>query len=125
MSKRKKKKKPIFVDSLHLKRDEGKLLKDTTVVEKVAVFRVSRRIGRLLSGLTIITGFTLFSFSLHVMVTTTQFYLPWLRSFFSSVFGFLRFDDLFTPQIEPLLMAGIVFLGLINALCGLILLTKE
>lgn len=125
MPKRKKKKRPIFVDSFHLKRGEGELLKDTTVVERVAVFRVSRRIGRLLSGLTIITGFTLFSFSMHVMVTTTQFSLPWLRSFFSSALGFLKFDNLFTDQMKPLLMAGIVFLGLINALCGLILLTKE
>ena len=125
MPKRKKKKRPISVDSFHLKRGEGKLLEDTTVVERVAVFRVSKRIGRLLSGLMIITGFTLFSFSLHVMVTTTPFSLPWLRSFFSSALGFLNFDDLFTPQIEPLLMAGIVFLGVINALCGFILLIKE
>jgi len=113
------------VDSFHLKRDEGKLLKDTIAAERDAVCRFCRRIDRPLSGLIIVTGFALFAFSLHVMVTTTQFSLPWLESFFSSALGFLKFDDLFTPQIEPLLMAGIVFLGVINALCGFILLTKE
>ncbi len=125
MPRRKKKDRHVSTDSFHLKRDEGKLLEDTTVTEKVALYRFCRRIGRILSGFVIVTGFTLFSFSLHVMVTTTQFSLPWLRSFFSTALGFINFDDLFTLQMKPLLLAGIFFLGVINALCGFILLTKE
>jgi hypothetical protein len=125
MPRRKKRKREISISSFHLKRREEPLLKDTTVVEKVAVFEVSSRFGRLLSSLIIGVGVLLFFFSLHVLVTTTELSIPWLRSFFNSFVGFINLEMFFTPQTEKITMGILGFFGVLNTLCGLLLLTKE
>ena len=124
MPRKKKKKRKISV-SPPPKRREAKLLKDTTGVERLAVFKVSRGIGRLLSGLIIGVGLLLFVFSLHILVTTTQLSVPWLKSFFDNVLGFLDIGIFFTDQVKGLTKVLLGFFGVLNTLCGLLLLTKE
>ena len=124
MPRKKKKKKEISVRPFLLKRrEEG--LKDANEVERIAFFKVSRRIGRLLSSLIIGFGVLLFVFSLHILVTTTELSVPWLKSFFGNVLGFLNLEMFFTPQMENLTIGLLGFLGVLNTLCGLLLLTKE
>ena len=99
----KKKKREIKVDTSHLRTEEEKLVEDTTRVEKLDVFEVSGRVGKYLSVLMIAVGAFLSFFSLHVLGS---------------------------PEQPPLLTSNLVialigFLGVINTLCGLILLAKE
>ena len=123
MPRRKKKIKEISI-SPPSKRREEMLIKDTTGVERLAVFKVSRRIGRLLSSLIIGVGVLLFVFSLHILVTTTELSVPWLRSFFNSFLGSLNIE-MFTDQMNKLTIGFLGFFGVLNTLCGLLLLTKE
>lgn len=103
MPRKKKKKREISISPLHLKRRKESLLEDTTGVERLAVFKVSRRIGRILSSLIIVVGLLLLVFSL----------------------GFLDIGMFFTDQMKKLTIGFMGFLGVLNTLCGLLLLTKE
>ncbi len=125
MPRKKNRKREISVRSFRLKCKEEPLLKDTTDVERVAVFEVSSRIGRLLSSLIIGVGVLLFVFSLNALVTTTELSIPWLKSFFSSLLGFINLEMFFTPQTEKITIGFLGFFGVLNTLCGLLLLAKE
>lgn len=102
MPRKKKKKREISIGPPPKRREE-RLLKDTTGVERLAVFKISRRIGRLLSSLIIGVGLLLFVFSL----------------------GFLDIGVFFTDQMEKVTIGLLGFFGVLNTLCGLLLLTKE
>ncbi len=100
---KKKQKKEILVDPYLLKRRE-ELLKDTTGAESYTVSKISTRLGRFLSYLMATVGFFFLFFSAYVILTRTQF--PFLGS-------------------EPLFFGILGFLGVINIICGLILLAKD
>jgi len=100
---KKKQKKEILVDPYFLKRSE-ELLKDTTGAESYTVSKISTRLGRFLSYLMAAIGLFFFAFSVCVILTKTSF--PFLGS-------------------EPLFFGILGFLGVMNILCGLILLARE
>jgi hypothetical protein len=100
--KKRRKKEPIVVPALALRRREEELLKDTTGVETLDVFKASARIGRRLSSLMIAVGALLSLFSVYSILTSAQF--------------------LFS---NPLFIGALGFLGAVNIFCGLILLAKE
>lgn len=104
MSKKKgKKKRTIRIETSPIRRAEEDLVKDTTGVEQLEVFKISGKVGRYLSFLMIAVGASLSILSLYVLVAMER--PPWLTS--------------------NIVIALIGFLGVINTLCGLILLTKE
>ena len=102
---KKKRKKEHLVDtsSVSRKRKE-ELLKDTTHIESYHVSKISTRVGRLLSGLMAGVGILFLVFSLYVLFVNTQFSFQGFEALFSGTLGFL---------------------GVVNVLCGLILLAKE
>jgi hypothetical protein len=81
---------------------EQELLRDTTGVEALDVFKVSAKIGRHLSSLMIAVGALFSLLSMFIIITSAQF--------------------LFS---NPLFIGALGFLGAINIFCGLILLAKE
>ena len=99
---KKRKRKEIVVASSSFRNRKEELLEDTTGVEAVDVFKMSEKVGRLLSSLIIAVGALLSLFSLYGILTSTPF----------------LFSD-------PLSIGALGFLGAINILCGLILLAKE
>jgi len=99
---KKRKRKEIVVAATSLRNRKEELLEDTTRVEALDVFKASEKVGRLLSSLIIAVGALLSLFSLYGILTSTPF----------------LFSD-------PLSIGVIGFLGVINILCGLILLAKE
>lgn len=104
MSKKKKKRKEILVDTSLLKRGEEELLKDTTGLESYDVFKISARFGRLLGLLVAAVGILFLILSLYILSTGAQFV------FLGS---------------EVLFFIFLGFLGAINILGGLLLLAKE
>ena len=104
MSKKKKKRKEILVDTSLLKRGEEDLLKDTTGLESYDVFKISARFGRLLGLLVAAVGILFLILSLYILSTGAQFV------FLGS---------------EVLFFIFLGFLGAINILGGLLLLAKE
>ena len=101
---KKKKRKEILVDTTLLKRREEELLKDTTGLESYDVFKISAKFGRLLGRLVAAVGFLFLILSLYILSTGAQFLL-------------------FGSEILFFIFLG--FLGAINILGGLLLLTKE
>ena len=99
---KKRKRKEIVVAAPAFRRREEALLKDTTGVEALDVFKASEKIGRRLSGLMIAVGALLSLLSLYGILTSAEF----------------LFSD-------PLFVGALGFLGAINIFCGLILLAKE
>ena len=97
----KRKKKEIVVEAPARTR-ELELLKDTTGVETLDVFKASMKIGRALSFLMIPSGALLSIMSLYGILTTAEF----------------SFSD-------PLFIGALGFLGAINIFCGLILLARK
>jgi len=81
---------------------ESELLKDTTGVETLDVFKASRKIGRALSFLMIPAGALLSIMSLYGILTSAEFSFS-----------------------EPLFIGAIGFLGAVNIFCGLILLARK
>jgi len=102
MPKKKRKRKEIVVAAPALRRREEELLRDTTAVEALDVFKVSAKIGKRLSSLMIAVGALLSLLSVFSILTSAQF--------------------LFS---NPLFIGALGFLGAINIFCGLILLAKE
>jgi hypothetical protein len=92
----------VVVASPSFKRRKEELLKDTTRVEALGVFKASEKMGRVLSSLIITVGILLSLSSLYGILTSAQF----------------SFSD-------PMIISALGFLGAINILCGLILLAKE
>ena len=101
MPKKKRKRKEIVVAAPHFRSEKEALLKDTTGVEALDVFKVSEKIGRRLSGLMIAVGALLSLLS---------------------VVSILISIDIFS---NPLFIGALGFLGAINIFCGLILLAKK
>jgi len=101
MPKKKRKRKEIVVPAPHFRSEKEALLKDTTGVEALDVFKVSEKIGRRLSGLMIAVGALLSLLS---------------------VVSILISIDIFS---NPLFIGALGFLGAINIFCGLILLAKK
>lgn len=99
---KKKKRKEIVVKAPAFGNRESKLLEDTTHVEMLGVFKVSERIGRVLSLLVIPAGLALSLLSLYGISTWAEF----------------SFSD-------PLFIGAIGFLGAMNVFCGLILLARK
>jgi hypothetical protein len=99
---KKRKRKEIVVSPPTLRPKEKPLLRDTTGVEALDVFKLSAKIGKYLSGLMIIVGASLSLFSVYGIITS-------VRSLFSN----------------PFFICALGFLGAINIFCGLILLAKE
>lgn len=98
----KQKKKEIVVKAPAFGSRELELLKDTTGVEALDVFKASEKIGRVLSFLMIPAGALLSLLSLYGILTSAEF----------------SFSD-------PLLVGALGFLGAINIFCGLILLARK
>ena len=98
---KKKKRKEIVVAASSFRRRKEALLVDTTGVEALGVFKASRKLGRFLSILIIAVGVLLSLFSLYGILTSTPF--------------------LFSDSLS---IGALGFLGVINIICGLILLTK-
>jgi uncharacterized membrane protein len=98
---------PIFVPYLK----EPEIVKDTIKAERQHVFAVTRRFGRRLSGLMIATGAMLSFLCLQYLFT------PLL-----DIAGLPTLEDLLTSEFIVFL-AG--FLGIINIICGFVLLAKE
>ena len=101
MPKKKRKRKEIVVAAPHFRSEKEALLKDTTGVEALDVFKVSEKIGRRLSGLMIAVGALLSLLS---------------------VVSILISIDIFS---NPLFIGALGFLGAINIFCGLVLLAKK
>ena len=99
---KKRKRNEIVVPPPHFRTEKDALLKDTTKVEALDVFKVSGKIGRLLSGLMIAVGALLSLFSLFGILTSIEF-----------IFSNLLF------------VGTLGFLGAVNIFCGLMLLAKK
>ena len=97
---KKRKRKEIVVDAPALRRPE-ELLRDTTGVEALEVFKASVKMGRRLSSLMIAVGALLSLLSVYGILTSAQFFS------------------------NPLFIGALGFLGAVNIFCGLILLAKE
>jgi hypothetical protein len=98
----KQKKKEIVVEAPTFGSRELELLKDTTGVETLDVFKASEKIGRVLSLLMIPAGVLFSLMSLYGILTSAKF----------------SFSD-------PLFIGALGFLGAINIFCGLILLARK
>jgi hypothetical protein len=102
MPKKRKRKGEIVVLPPSLRRPKKKLLENTTGIEEYYIFKASEKMGRLLSILVIAVGALLSLFSLYGILI----YTPFLFS-------------------DPLFIGALGFVGIINIVCGLILLAKE
>jgi len=98
------KKKETKADYVILDPAEDSLLKDTTVKEKFHVFEVSKRICRYLSGLLFATGAISILMSAQYLLGATVLLALELRALFLLTLGFI---------------------GVVNLVSGLLLLTKE
>jgi len=112
-----KKRKEVLVKPPYLRVLEDPLIQDTTEVERLHVFQISKRIGKYLSGLVIAMGILL-------LLLSTQFLLSEVETPFSAL-ALLDVRLLFTHELRSLLPVAVGILGVINTLCGLLLLTKE
>jgi len=92
----------IVVAAPSLRSEKDALLKDTTGVEALDVFKVSGKIGRRLSGLMIVVGALLSLLSVVSILTSVEFTFS-----------------------NPLFVGALGFLGAVNIFCGLILLAKK
>jgi hypothetical protein len=97
-----KKKKKIVVETPTFGSQELELLKDTTGVETLDVFKASEKIGKVLSFLMIPAGALLSVLSLYGILVSMEF----------------SFSD-------PLFVSVLGFFGAINIFCGLILLARK
>jgi hypothetical protein len=80
------------------------LLKDTTTEEKISVFHLSQRISTYLRGLMFATGAIAILLSAECLIGA---------------------EFLFTLEMRPLFLGVLTFIGLVNMICGLLLLAKD
>jgi hypothetical protein len=80
------------------------LLKDTTMKEKIQVFHLSQRISTYLRGLMFATG------AIAILMSAECF---------------VGAEFLFTLEMRPLFLGVLTFIGLVNMICGLLLLAKD
>ena len=102
MPKKKRKRKEIVVAAPHFRSEKEELLKDTTGVEALDLFKVSGEIGRRLSGLMIAVGALFSLISVVSILISMEFMLS-----------------------NPIFIGALGFLGAINIFCGMILLAKK
>ena len=108
----KKKKEEVTVESSFIPyMQEPKILKDTIEAERQRFFTITKRIGQSLSGLMITMGAILFFLSLQYLVS------PIL-----DISGLPTLGDLLTTEFTIFLIG---FLGIINIVCGFVLLAKK
>jgi hypothetical protein len=81
------------------------LLKDTVKEERRRVKDIVRRVGSRLSGLTLVVGLIVFAFAIY-MVLVPQ-------------------DPALSPRLYIIFLASLGFIGVLNILCGLLLLLGE
>ncbi|MCW4054878.1 MAG: hypothetical protein NWE84_08200 [Candidatus Bathyarchaeota archaeon] len=98
----KRKKKEIVAEAPAFGSRELELLKDTTGVETLDVFKASEKIGRALYFLMIPAGALLSLLSVYGILTSTEFSFS-----------------------NPLFVGALGFLGAVNIFCGLILLARK
>lgn len=98
------KKKDTKADYVILDTSEDSLIKDTTIKEKFHVFEISKRISRYLSGLLFATGAISILMSAQYLLDTKL---------------------LFALELKTLLLLTLGFIGAVNLISGLLLLTKE
>lgn len=91
--------------------EEPDVIKDTFEAERLRVFAVTKRIGESITGLMIAT-------SVLILFASLQY----LFDPFLSITGIPSVKNLLTPELL-LVIAGIV--GVINILCGLVMLARE
>jgi hypothetical protein len=80
------------------------LLKDTTTKEKIHVFHLSQRISTYLRGLMFATGAIAILLSAECLIGA---------------------EFMFTLEMRPLFLGVLTFIGLVNMVCGLLLLAKD
>lgn len=102
MSKSRKKKKEIAVVNRHFRSQEKGLLGDTCGIEALDVFKMAKKIGRLLSSFMIAAG--------------TFFFL------LSAISILISIEIVFS---SPFFIGVLAFLGAMNIFCGLMLLAKK
>jgi hypothetical protein len=108
----KKKKEEVTVESGFIPyMQEPKILKDTIEAERQRFFTITKRLGQSLSGLMITMGAVLFFLSLQYLVN------PILN-----ISGLPTLGDLLTTEFTIFLIG---FLGIINIVCGFVLLAKK
>jgi len=112
-----KKRKEVLVKPPYLRVREDPLIQDTTEVERLHIFQISKRMGKYLSGLIIGMG-------IFLLLLSTQFLFSEAETPFSAL-ALLNVRLLFTPEWMSLLPVVVGILGVVNTLCGLVLLTKE
>jgi hypothetical protein len=83
---------------------EDSLIKDTTVKEKIHVFKISRRISKYLSSLFFVAG------AMAILL---------------SVQYFLGARLLLSVELKTLFLLALGFIGIVNLIAGLLLLAKE
>ena len=115
-TKKKKQKREISVGTSYLRHTKDTLFGDTTGVERFNAFKISTKIGKLISVPIIAIGTILSILSAHFVVTTL---------FNIASISFLNLEIFFTPAMRPLLIGTIGLLGAINIVCGLILLARK
>ena len=99
-----KKKKTTKADYVIQDSSEDSLLKDTTVKEKFHVFEVSKRISRYLSSLLLVTG------AISMLLSAEYFLGARLMLSF---------------ELKTLFIIALGFIGVVNLISGLLLLSKE
>jgi uncharacterized membrane protein HdeD (DUF308 family) len=85
--------------------DEKKLLKDTIDEERLQVCSMARRLGSKLSGLMFASGILVFAFGLYLM--------------------FAPQDPVLSARVSIIFTGALVFIAVLNILCGLLLLLGE
>jgi len=102
----------VRVRPSYLSRRGEELLRDTTGLERLRVFEVSRRLGRWLGGLAVSVG----AASTILAVGTLLDRVP----------GILNLKAVFSAEAgrTPIILI-LGLLGLVNLLCGLLLLARE
>ena len=101
----------------YLKRVSEPLIKDTTKAERRHVLAISKKTGNYVSGLLIAIGILIFLFS-------TQFLFSELGPPLEALV-FLNVGFLLRAELWPLHLFALAFLGLLNTLCGLMLLSYK
>lgn len=100
----KEKKEEREADTVILDANEPDLIKDTTVKEKSHVFELSKRISRYLSGLLFATG------AISILLSGEYFLGPRL---------------MLAIELKSIFLLALGFIGVVNLVVGLLLLTKE
>ena len=101
MPRKRKKEREISVSAPDYIPKRAPIFKDTTGTEALDVFTVAENVGRVLSFVMIAVGVFVTIFSLYTILTSVNMFL------------------------NPLFLAVLGFVGALNLICGLLLLSKK